>query len=81
MPHSRIAGHRVIFVSIDTSVINLNFCLLHETVHAVRDELPDQIEIQIEEEFSDMVTNHTQFPARYVEDVALMVKDLQPWYD
>lgn len=76
--YSRIAGHRVVFVNIDTSIIDLIFFLLHETVHAVRDEEPDQIEIQDEELFCDMVTNLTQFPDNYVEDVVLMIKDLQP---
>jgi transcriptional regulator with XRE-family HTH domain len=76
--YSRIAGHRVVFVNIDTSVIDLIFFLLHETVHAVRDEVPDQINIQDEEDFCDLVTQRAQFPARYVEDVALMIQDLQP---
>ncbi|NLL14269.1 MAG: ImmA/IrrE family metallo-endopeptidase [Fibrobacter sp.] len=74
--YSKIADHRVVFVNIDTSIIDLIFYLLHETVHAVRDEVPDQISLQDEENFCDMVTNHIQFPDKYVEDVSLMIKGL-----
>ena len=74
--YSKIAGHRVVFVNIDTSTIDLIFYLLHETVHAVRDEVPEQINLQNEEKFCDMVTNHIQFPDKYVDETAMMIKGL-----
>lgn len=64
--YSRIAGQRVVFVNIDTNVLDLIFQILHETVHAVRDEEPDAIAIAEEEAFCDLVAELTQFPDFYV---------------
>lgn len=68
--YSRIAGQRIVFVNIDTNVLDLIFQLLHETVHAVRDEEPGAIDIKEEEEFCDMVAELTQFQDFYVDMVA-----------
>jgi transcriptional regulator with XRE-family HTH domain len=64
--YSRIARQRVVFVNIDTNVLDLIFQILHETVHAVRDEEPDAIAIDEEEAFCNKVAELTQFPDFYV---------------
>lgn len=74
--YSKIADKRVVFVNIDTSVLDLIFYLLHETVHAVRDEVPDQIDNQAEEDFCDNVTNFAQFPTKYIDDIAMLIEGL-----
>jgi len=73
--YSRIAGQRIVFVNIDTNVLDLIFQLLHETVHAVRDEEPGVIDIKEEEDFCDMVAELTQFPDFYVDMVARAIAE------
>ncbi len=73
--YSRIAGNRVVFVNIDTNVLDLIFQLLHETVHAVRDEEPGAINLKEEENFCNMVAELTQFPDFYVRTVAKYISD------
>jgi transcriptional regulator with XRE-family HTH domain len=64
----RIHGHRVVFVNNSTNVIDLIFPLLHETVHAVRDEITTAGEYdEVEEAFCDLVAGFIQFPPSYVE--------------
>ena len=72
--HSRICGQRVIFVNTATNIIDLIFQLLHETVHAVRDEDPSMYNEQEEEDFCDLVANYIQFPDGYMETVAQAIK-------
>jgi transcriptional regulator with XRE-family HTH domain len=67
--YSRIAEQRVVFVNIDINVIDLIFQLLHETVHAIRDEAVDSINTEAEELFCDKVAMFTQFPAYYTKMV------------
>ncbi|MBD3241513.1 MAG: helix-turn-helix domain-containing protein [Chitinivibrionales bacterium] len=71
--YSRIAGHRVVFVNIDTSPLDLIFYLLHETVHAIRDEEPGAIDLAEEEQLCDSVAELTQFPDYYVGTVAEII--------
>lgn len=73
--YSRIAGQRVVFVNVDTNVLDLIFQLLHETVHAVRDEEPSAIDSKEEEAFCDLVAELTQFPDFYVNIVARCIAD------
>lgn len=73
--YSRIAGHRVVFVNIDTSPLDLIYYLLHETVHAIRDENEGAIDTDDEESFCDMVAELTQFPDFYINTVALIVAE------
>ena len=73
--YSQIAGQRIVFVNIDTNVLDLIFQLLHETVHAVRDEEPGVIDIKEEETFCDMVAELTQFPDFYVDMVARSIAE------
>lgn len=73
--YSRIAGHRVVFVNIDTSPLDLIYYLLHETVHAIRDEDPGLIDVAEEEKFCDLVAELTQFPDFYVNNVARYITE------
>jgi transcriptional regulator with XRE-family HTH domain len=72
--YSRICDQRVIFVNTDTNIIDLIFQLLHEAIHAVRDELPDKFNEDEEEDFCDFVANYIQFPDEYIENVAYSIK-------
>lgn len=69
--YTAIHGHRVVFVNHATNIIDLIFPLLHETVHAVRDEVapPGGDYDQAEEDFCDLVAGYIQFPAEYVSKV------------
>ncbi len=75
--YTKIHDHRVVFVNNATNVLDLIFPLLHEAVHAIRDELSinDGFD-EAEEEFCDMVANHVQFPDEYIKMVYEMIKDL-----
>ncbi len=68
--YSTICEQRVIFVNTDTNIIDLIFQLLHETIHAVRDEEPTRFNESEEEEFCDLVANYIQFPDEYIEAVS-----------
>ena len=77
--YTKIHGHRVVFINKTTNIIDLIFPLLHEAVHAVRDELRVNNGFDEEEEaFCDMVANHVQFPDEYVKMVYNFIKDLRP---
>jgi transcriptional regulator with XRE-family HTH domain len=67
---SRIAGQRVVFVNSNTNVLDLIFQILHETVHAIRDEELGTIDNADEEKFCDKVAELAQFPDFYTNMVA-----------
>lgn len=69
-----IFGHRVIFVNNHTKGIDLIFQLLHEAVHAVRDEDPNEVGKDQEEIFCDRVAGYAQFPDDYVNVVANTIR-------
>lgn len=73
--YSKIADQRVVFVNTDTNIIDLKFQLLHETVHAVRDESPDFENTEAEDAFCDLVAGYIQFPEEYVGLVAQAIED------
>ncbi len=76
--YTKIHGHRIVFVNNATNVLDLIFPLLHEAVHAIRDELSINDGFDEDEEmFCDMVTNHIQFPDGYVRMVYDVIKDLK----
>ena len=75
--YSQIAGHRVVFVNIDTSPLDLIYYLLHETVHAIRDEEPGAIDVVEEEKFCDLVAELTQFPDFYINNIARYITESQ----
>ena len=75
--YTKIHGHRIVFVNNSTNVLDLIFPLLHEAVHAIRDELSINDGFDEDEEmFCDMVANHIQFPDGYVRMVYDVIKDL-----
>ena len=75
--YTRIHGHRVVFVNNSTNIIDLIFPLLHEFVHAVRDEINLEGEYdEAEEAFCDLVAGFIQFPPSYVELVYNTIKRL-----
>jgi transcriptional regulator with XRE-family HTH domain len=68
--YTKIHGHRVIFVNNSTNIIDLIFPVLHEAVHAIRDEIQINNGFDAEEEnFCDKVANYIQFPEKYVQKV------------
>jgi transcriptional regulator with XRE-family HTH domain len=75
--YSTIAGQRVVFVNIDTNVLDLIFQILHETVHAVRDEEPEAIAIAEEEDFCDQIAEFTQFPDYYANIAARCISEIR----
>lgn len=73
----RMYGHRVVFVNSSTNIIDLIFPLLHESVHAIRDEIsPEGVYDEAEETFCDLVAGFIQFPPPYVELVYSTIKKL-----
>jgi|GEM_PF-591245 len=75
--YSKIYGHRVVFVNTDTNLLDLFFPLLHEAIHATRDEVDNHEEYEEEEEeFCDNTASFIQFPENYVENVHDTIKDL-----
>ncbi len=76
--YTKIHGHRIVFVKTTTNVLDLIFPLLHEAVHAVRDEYRVNDGFDEDEElFCDMVANYIQFPDEYVIMVYDVIKDLK----
>jgi len=72
--YCRIHSHRVVFVNTDTNILDLIFPLLHETVHAIRDEEASTISDPEEELFCDTISNLVQFPEEYVTMVLRAIK-------
>jgi hypothetical protein len=73
--YCRIAGQRVVFVNIDTNILDLIFQILHEIVHAVQDEDVPASYIEEEEKFCDEVAELAQFPSFYANLVAQVLAD------
>lgn len=68
--YTQIYGHRVTFVNNHTNTLDLIFPLIHEAVHAIRDEIQiHEIFDQNEEQFCDDVANYVQFPDGYIKMV------------
>lgn len=75
--YTNIHSYRVVFVDYKTNIIDLIFALLHESIHAIRDE--EHIESmydKAEEDFCDLVANYIQFPASYIEFVHSSISEL-----
>ncbi len=76
---TKIHDHRVVFVNNETNVLDLIFPLIHEAVHAIRDEKPVKDVYDADEEsFCDEVANHTQFPDEYVQWVWKNMEGFEP---
>jgi len=75
----KILSHRIVFVNNSTNVIDLIFPLLHEFVHAIRDDIPPGLVYSEEEEdFCDNVANFVQFPESYVNEVYENIRSINP---
>ena len=75
--YTKIHGHRVVFVNNSTNIIDLIFPVLHEAVHAIRDEIQINDGFDAEEEnFCDKVANNIQFPDEYVHMVYDVINEL-----
>jgi transcriptional regulator with XRE-family HTH domain len=75
----KILSHRIVLVNNSTNVIDLIFPLLHEFVHAIRDDITHSSVYEKEEDnFCDAVANFIQFPDVYVREVYKTIKDLKP---
>ena len=75
--YTKIHGHRVVFVNNSTNIIDLIFPVLHEAVHAIRDEIQINDAFDTEEEnFCDKVANYIQFPEKYVQKVYDVINSL-----
>jgi len=68
--YTKIHGHRIVFVNNTTNIIDLIFPILHDAVHAIRDEIQINDAFDTEEEnFCDKVASYVQFPEKYVQKV------------
>lgn len=78
--YTRIADHRVVFVNLTNNVLDLIFPMLHEAVHAARDERqpPPEGYDETEEEFCDQVAAAAQFPPEYVWNAHAALRRLRP---
>jgi len=75
--YTKIHGHRIVFVNNSTNIIDLIFPILHEAVHAIRDEIQINDTFDTEEEnFCDKVANYIQFPEKYVQKVYDVINSL-----
>jgi transcriptional regulator with XRE-family HTH domain len=75
--YTNIWNHRVVFVNNSTNIIDLIFPLLHESIHAIRDEEPTENGFDKEEDdFCDHVASNIQFPTAYIEMVYTAISDL-----
>jgi len=75
--YTKIHGHRIVFVNNSTNIIDLIFPVLHESVHAIRDEIQTNDGFDAEEEnFCDKVASYIQFPDEYVHKVYNVINSL-----
>jgi len=75
--YTRIWNRRVVFVNNSTNIIDIIFPLLHESIHAIRDEESTENGFDKEEEdFCDYVASYIQFPTAYTEMVYTAISDL-----
>lgn len=78
----RINGHRVVFLNRRSNRLDMTFALIHEAVHAVRDEEQDssldEEQEREEEAFCDRVANLVQFPDSHVDGVWALLREIPP---
>lgn len=75
--YTRIHDHRIVFVNNSTNVLDLIYPILHEAVHAIRDEgYLEEYYDKEEEDFCDYVANFVQFPDDYIKFVHETIKGL-----
>ncbi|MGA7876406.1 MAG: helix-turn-helix transcriptional regulator [Desulfoferrobacter sp.] len=77
--YTKVHAHRVIFINNSTNVLDLIFPLIHESVHAIRDEAYSSGMYDTEEEdFCDYVASYVQFPEEYVKFIHESIQNLTP---
>lgn len=75
--YTNIIENRVVFINTKTNILDLIFPLLHEAIHAIRDEEQINNEYdEIEENFCDLIANYIQFPSSYIKMVYDTICDL-----
>jgi transcriptional regulator with XRE-family HTH domain len=75
--YTNIHSYRVVYVDYNTNVGDLIFALLHEAIHAIRDEGgTDTSYDPAEEIFCDLVANYIQFPEDYIQFVFDSIRGL-----
>jgi len=75
--YTKIHSHRAVFVNNSTNIIDLIFPILHESIHAIRDEESQKgIYDEEEEKFCDTVANYIQLPDEYVKKVCNAISGL-----
>lgn len=74
---TKIFGNRVVFINNQTNIIDLIFPLLHEAIHAVRDEITAELGYdENEEELCDEIASHIQFSREYINLVYQAIRGL-----
>jgi len=74
--YTRICDHRVVFVNISTNELDLIFPLLHEAIHAIRDDAKEQMEYDEDEEnLCDHIAGYIQFTDEYINLIFQAVHD------
>ena len=75
---TKIIDHRVVFVNNSTNLLDLIFPLLHEAIHAVRDEytFEEGTENEKEDDFCELVAGLLQYPRDYLEFVYSTLHDI-----
>ncbi len=76
--YSKICDQRVVFINTNMNIIDMIFQLLHEAIHAVRDEASSLAYDKEEEDFCDKAANFTQFPEEYVSQIAYCIEGCEP---
>ncbi len=72
---TKIYGNRVIFVNTKVHQLDIVFALLHEAVHAVRDEILESVQYDDEEEkLCDEIASYVQFPESYIDNTYEIIK-------
>lgn len=74
--YTRIFNNRVVFVNSRTNILDLIFPLLHEAVHAVRDENNNVELYEQDEEFCDLTASYIQFTDEYIKLVYETISNL-----
>ncbi len=76
--YSKICDQRVVFINTNMKIIDIIFQLLHEAIHAVRDEASSLVYDKEEEDFCDLAANFTQFTEEYVSHLAYCIEGCEP---
>lgn len=76
--YCKICERRVVFINSNINAIDLIFYLLHETIHAVRDEKVNEVNEEEEENFCDKIASFAQFPDEYINNIKKRLNYFDP---